>query len=659
MPRSRCDKKKPGRYTTKPTVTASSSSPLWRVWRAESQQLQTWHCAKNELEGLWEQRYPHKCAISPWKNSRFLGTKLGFDFGSLYKGLARDSRPTRSFGEDHRYYKTILYVEIINNSLYICQKQPIRISHNANNNRDKGVANGHLVRQITQALSLARSAAAYAATGQNNEQRSWRRHRNQSTDIDIHDSKLICQISRFATIRSYAKLAIYAGKNLAPNFRAQKRSQALATHIRPSTQREVGRQVSTCPGLHYNMSTTAEPIASTAAAAAVASTSAAFPPGSKEQVAEKKRKARNDARNDRRKRRRIAGPLYPHAVNIYAGPAKELFTLTSWRQAKALAMKWIMANLIAAFAKGINTENHSIDDMKFVEVNNNNEVHEISTQYYHVHNCLKQKPRAPGVKTSLIPPEDRHGHGIILILHVEGVRLAQEAFTVSGVQVKNKEGALVSPQCSAKEEDTRAVYTVHLLINRNKNIAKDNMIYGQVAVDKWAGDLCTTTEEGSVWHYAVLVYKMPPLSDIEVTKIITPQNPNDSERLVLVLRMSAEWEAKLDSLAKTPNGEVSLRLGIGTFNLRKRRSGEKKAPVTKPPNPNPRERSQSRQGRRPGPNPNGADATARYQQDTPNINNLNIAAGAVGGAAANAPPAPTTAAATNGAAATSSAGMDM
>ena len=192
-----------------------------------------------------------------------------------------------------------------------------------------------------------------------------------------------------------------------------------------------------------------------------------------------------------------------------------------------------------------------------------------------------QRPHAPGVKTSELAPEKRYGHGIILAKDKEAAGLAREAFE-KAVMISDSKGIKHRPTVVAKEDDTRAVYTV---IQRYKFTFMNNFHRNestQVAVDRWTGEICTTVTEGTIWHYAVLVYKLPALGGLQITKIITPENPNDSERLVLVLRMNAEWEKRLDSFPGNENGEIPMRLGIGTYNLRKRRAGEKVQTTKKP-----------------------------------------------------------------------------
>ena len=341
-----------------------------------------------------------------------------------------------------------------------------------------------------------------------------------------------------------------------------------------------------------------------------------FPPGSKEFADERKRKARNEARNNRRKNRRVQGPLFPHAVHVYAGENQQEFSLEGWRVACPLAKKWILTELFKGLAQGQDTTNYSVDDMKFVEVNSNftNHITEFVCAHSHTshifHNkfyeygfspvwnpswiyilqSLLQRPHAPGVKTSEIPPAQRFGHGIILTKHKEAADLAQEAFGAA-VVITDDKGGKHKPVISIKEDDTRAVYTVltyylfKLVYSSTNNftICMYNIRHTQVAVDRWAGELCTAAVEGSIWHYAVVFYKLPALGGLQVTKIIEPKNPNDAERLVLVLRMNEEWEQKLDTFPKTKDSEIPMRLGIGTFNLRKRRAGEKRGPATKAP----------------------------------------------------------------------------
>ena len=556
------------------------------------------------------QRFTTEWTMNVMVNSGFLGTKLVLDVLLLHKGLAGTlcramQSPGEGISQRFRIYRQILW---------LCTKEIITrlIKYTLNHDRILclGVApNGQTSRKITDSLTRPAQPAEHFtrharwAAWSAKFLQPWRRILQLAIDASPPEFQFkILQCTFTACQLIYALL--FARKKSAAKNPAKSRLSIPAHAILLAPVRRIGRLVLSSHNQYVAVAamSTLPGASSTAANSNTAADvgengnnvadeqAPVFPPGSKEAIAEKKRKSRNDARNQRRKKRRIAGPLYPYAINVYAGPNKEQFSLESFRASKKTVMGWVMAELFKGLANGVDTANYTIDDMVtslslFV-------IYAVAT--YVDFQKFVEKPHAPGVKTSDKPARDRYGHGIILTKHEEAAQMAREAF-LKATYFTNAKGQKVAPVCEAKKEDTRAVYTVntfyyeaishcamasHQCVYTNTNNKLKYMYWPQVAVDKWAGELCSAATEGTVWHYAVLFYKLPALGGLEITKIIEPTN--DSERLVLVLCMNEEWEKKLDTFPRTANGEIPLRLGIGTFNLRKRRAGEKSSTTKKP-----------------------------------------------------------------------------
>ena len=198
----------------------------------------------------------------------------------------------------------------------------------------------------------------------------------------------------------------------------------------------------------------------------------------------------------------------------------------------------------------------------------------------------------------MIPSSQRMGHGLLLAKYEMAINFAKKAFEEASSFVAN--GVQHTPVCAAQVADTRAVYTT--------------------TVDKWAGALCTAVSEASSWEYVRLHYGMPSLDGIQVMKTIIPSN--DTERFVIVIHVSPEWETKLDSLEKNSKREVVLKIGYANIALRKRRDGAQ--PVTRgEPSKDPPaaaaaaaapSRSSTSRSATPTPQPSGATATGLAKQ---------------------------------------------
>ena len=104
-------------------------------------------------------------------------------------------------------------------------------------------------------------------------------------------------------------------------------------------------------------------------AAANAAAGADPPPGGAEWAAQKAKENKNKKRNERRKKRRTQGPLYPFALKVFGGPNQEEISLDQWREMKGKSSTYITVEIIKAEKDHKNTDEASLSEMKFVEVN--------------------------------------------------------------------------------------------------------------------------------------------------------------------------------------------------------------------------------------------------------------------------------------------------